>query len=117
MYQKSGNSSNTGVQQENLFLKCHAKETVEIFKGKFAIDILARILCGNLHYGTLLKDIPEINPRILSQRLRDFENNGILNREVLPTNPPQVEYTLTDKGLALKPIFDSFNHWYSEFNS
>ena len=77
MYQKSINSNASNVQKEKLFLNCHANETLQIFKGKFAIDILAQILCGNLHYGTLLRDIPEINPRILSQRLHDFEHNGI----------------------------------------
>ncbi|MGY3733619.1 winged helix-turn-helix transcriptional regulator [Lactococcus hircilactis] len=38
-------------------------------------------------------------------------------RKVLPTNPPQVEYTLTGKGTALKPIFDLLNLWHEKYHA
>jgi DNA-binding HxlR family transcriptional regulator len=67
---------------------------------------------GNMHYGTLLRSVEGINPRILAHRLREFEQEGILLRKVLPTNPPQVEYTITEKGLALSKVVTAMKKWY-----
>lgn len=65
-----------------------------------------------MHYGTLLRSVEGINPRILAHRLHEFEQEGILLRKVLPTNPPQVEYTITEKGLALSKVVTAMKKWY-----
>ena len=90
---------------------CPARKVLNLLKGKFTLEILSEIVDGILHYGTLLRSVEGINPRILAQRLHDFEREGILSRKVLPTSPPQVEYTLTEKGLALKSIVEEMKKW------
>lgn len=115
MYQKSKNSVNSKSDADKIFLPCPAKQTIDLFKSKYSVEILEQILIGNTHYGALLRSITTINPRILSSTLRHFEKEGILCREVFPTSPPQVEYTLSQKGLALKPIFKLLNEWHTEY--
>jgi DNA-binding HxlR family transcriptional regulator len=52
-----------------------------------------------------------ISGRVLSERLKDLENQGIVKREVFPETPVRIEYSLTDKGLALKPIVNELEKW------
>lgn len=91
---------------------CPAREVLNLLKGKFTLEILSEIMEGNMHYGTLLRSVEGINPRILAHRLREFEQEGILLRKVLPTNPPQVEYIITEKGLALSKVVTAMKKWY-----
>ena len=58
-----------------------------------------------------MRSVEGINPRILAQRLHDFEKEGILSRKVLPTSPPQVEYKVTKKGIALRSIVEEMKKW------
>ncbi|MHD0398707.1 winged helix-turn-helix transcriptional regulator [Staphylococcus simulans] len=91
---------------------CPSRIVIDLLKGKFAIEVLAEVINGSNHYGELLRNINGINPRILAMRLREFEHSGILTRTVLPLNPPQVIYNLTEKGIALKKITDEMNKWH-----
>ena len=52
-----------------------------------------------------------ISGRVLSERLKDLENQGTVKREVFPETPVRIEYSLTDKGLALKPIVNELEKW------
>ena len=90
---------------------CPARSVLNLLKGKYTLEILSEIIDGNIHYGTLLRSVEGINPRILAQRLRDFEQEAILSRKVLPTSPPQVEYKMTNKGIALRSIVDEMKKW------
>ena len=58
-----------------------------------------------------------ISPRSLSARLVDFERNGLLTRRSYDERPPRVEYTLTPKGRALVPIFETLNEWHHSFGT
>ena len=56
-----------------------------------------------------------ISGRLLSERLKELEIEGIVSREVYPEVPVRIEYTLTAKGLALKKVFDEMNQWSQEW--
>ena len=90
---------------------CPARSVLNLLKGKYTLEILSEIIDGNIHYGTLLRSVEGINHRILAQRLNDFEQEGILSRKVLPTSPPQVEYKMTNKGIALRSIVEEMKKW------
>lgn len=62
-------------------------------------------------YGELRAAIPDISDRMLSERLRELEEAGILVRKVIPDTPVRVEYALTEKGRALKPAVDAIGAW------
>ena len=50
---------------------CPARRVLNLLKGKFTLEILSEIIDGNTHYGSLLRSVEGINPRILAQRLHD----------------------------------------------
>lgn len=76
---------------------CNAYEVLKILKPKWTTEILVQILQHNTHFGTLLRSLPDINPRSLAIRLRFLEEQGILIRTKKNVNPPQFTYQLTKK--------------------
>lgn len=58
---------------------------------------------GPRRFGELRVDIPAISPKMLSTRLKELERNGVVDRRVMATSPPSVEYSLTDLGRELLP--------------
>ena len=55
-------------------------------------------------FAVLRRKIPGVSERMLTQELRELEEDGIVHREVYPEVPPKVEYSLTDYGKTLRPI-------------
>jgi DNA-binding HxlR family transcriptional regulator len=58
-------------------------------------------------FGELQRDVPAISPKMLTTRLRDLEEKGVVVREVVPTSPPSVEYSLSVLGRELIPVINS----------
>jgi DNA-binding HxlR family transcriptional regulator len=52
-----------------------------------------------------------ISGRILSERLKDLEHEGMVKRDVYPETPVRIEYSLTEKGLALAPVIKEIEKW------
>ncbi|QEA58234.1 helix-turn-helix transcriptional regulator [Leuconostoc koreense] len=93
---------------------CPVQSTINIVKGKFTVEILQAIHDGHNHYGMMKQRIPDINPRILATRIKDLESNGLITRERLSTNPPQIAYHFTDKALRLFKLVPEITKWYGE---
>jgi DNA-binding HxlR family transcriptional regulator len=77
------------------------------------IQILSQF--GRQRFVELEAQVTGISPRTLSARLKHLERYGLINRHQFPTIPPRVEYELTDKGQAMKPILDSIESWANEW--
>ena len=69
----------------------------------------AKIYCAC--FATLRVAIPEITDRMLSERLQELEQEGIVERTVVPETPVRVEYALTKKGRALASAMDAIADW------
>lgn len=73
---------------------------------------------GSLRFGELRRKVDGISTKVLTERLRMLESIDIVNRDYEPTIPPQVTYTLTDRGKELtKPLYDLCKlalRWYGE---
>lgn len=69
--------------------------------------ILRDLIPGTKRFGELKKSIGNVSQKVLTARLRQMEDSGLLTRTVYPEVPPRVEYTLTDLGRSLKPILDA----------
>lgn len=65
---------------------------------------------------TTLEKVLKVSPRTLSERLKELEEQGVVNRQAFPEVPPRVEYSLTEKGEALKPLLDSVGEWAVSFD-
>jgi DNA-binding HxlR family transcriptional regulator len=64
-----------------------------------------------LRFGELAKVVPGLSDRLLSQRLRELEDEGLVEREVEPGSPVRVTYSLTEAGAELGPAIDELRTW------
>jgi DNA-binding HxlR family transcriptional regulator len=70
-------------------------------------NIIWYLIGGPRRFSELRVDIPPISAKVLSTRLRELEANSLIRREVKPTSPPSVEYSLTDLGRELVPAINA----------
>ena len=86
---------------------CPLLECMSIIGRAWAPSIIWNLRTGPRRFSELRADIPPISPKVLTQRLRQLEERGIVHREVKPTSPPSVEYSLTDLGCELLPAIQA----------
>lgn len=86
-------------------------DTINVINGKWKAAIISSLFFGKKRYGELEKEIPKINPRMLSKELRDLEANGIVIRKVYDTIPVTIEYELTESGHAFRKVLDVMLEW------
>lgn len=87
-----------------MFENCPIDYTLNLISGKWKMLILRSLTQGAVRYGVLLKELDGISPKVLTQQLREMENDGLVERIAYPEVPPRVEYSLTPKGQDLQPI-------------
>lgn len=90
---------------------------VELIGGRWSGAIVSRLLAGPARYNELRAAVPEISDRMLSERLRALECEGLLTRTVVPESPVRVEYELTAKGHALEEALDAIGRWATKWIS
>ena len=73
--------------------------------------IVAVLLDGPARFSEIRECVPDLSDRLLSERLKELEAEGIVDRQVIDGNPPRVQYLLTEKGMALKPALTSLRSW------
>ena len=76
--------------------------------------VIYQLLTGSKRFCTLESSMG-ISGRVLSERLKELENEGIVKREVFPETPVRIEYSLTEKGLALMPIIKEIEKWSQDW--
>ena len=84
---------------------------VELLGRRWAGAIVRILMAGPARYNELRAAIPDINDRMLAERLRELEAEQIVVRTVLPEAPVRVEYTLTEKGRALEGAIVAIGRW------
>lgn len=80
---------------------CPVRTILDQVAAKWTVLILLEVQEEPKRFNMLLRALPDISRRMLTQGLRDLERHGLLQRTVLDTRPPGVEYALTDLGRAL----------------
>lgn len=85
--------------------------TLEVIGGKWKCVILCHLTHGKKRTSDLKRLMPRITQKMLTQQLRELEDDGIVRRIVYNQVPPKVEYELSDYGSSLKPILDSLCNW------
>ncbi|WP_428911186.1 winged helix-turn-helix transcriptional regulator [Niallia sp. Krafla_26] len=89
-------------------------KATEILSKRWNALIINQLLSGPQRFCSINSSLP-ISGRLLSERLKELESEGIISREVFPEVPVRVEYTLTAKGLALKNVFAEIEKWSKEW--
>lgn len=84
---------------------------VELLGRRWAGAIISILLRGPARYNAIRAEIPDISDRMLAERLKELETEGVLLRTVIPDPPVGVEYRLTDKGRALESAVSAIARW------
>ena len=83
--------------------RCDLTECMAVLSGAWSANVIWHLREGARRFSELRTDIPPVSAKVLTQRLRDLEQRGVLRRTVQPTSPPSVEYALTPLGAELIP--------------
>ena len=90
-------------------------QAVELVGKRWTGAILFVLLEGPARFSEIKECVPDLSDRLLSERLKELEAEGIVERQVIGDYPVRVRYLLTDKGMALGPAIESLktwaNHW------
>ena len=90
------------------------RQTADLLERRWQLSVIYAALTGALRFNEFAGAVAGISPRMLSERLRDLEAAGLIEREVIPSSPPKVEYRLTDRGRQLGPIIDAMRAYAGE---
>lgn len=93
---------------------CPIKTTLDVIGGKWKPLILFYLKGGPIRFSDLRRSIPDVTQKMLTDRLRELETDGIVHREVYPQVPPKVEYSLTAYGKTLAPVLEAMCAWGSK---
>lgn len=102
------------MEKKQINKNCPVSATIHLIGGKYKAHILWHLTDQTLRFGGLQKLVPEATPKMLTQQLRELEDDGLLIRTVYPVVPPKVEYSLTERGKSLSPILSAMYDWGAE---
>ncbi|OVE64474.1 MarR family transcriptional regulator [Clostridium diolis] len=94
---------------------CSVETTLSLIGGKWKVLILRDLINGTKRFGELKKSINSISQKVLTQQLREMEEDGLVERTVYAEVPPRVEYSLTEDGISLKPVLNSMLAWGKQY--
>lgn len=110
---KSFENKKTFIFDENT---CPVTATMKVLGGKWKpILINAIYFTAPARFGELKRSVIGITQSMLTQQLRELEDDGIISRKIYAEIPPKVEYTLTEFGLTLSPVIQTMAKWGEEF--
>ncbi|MEI6429795.1 MAG: helix-turn-helix domain-containing protein [Pseudanabaena sp. ELA607] len=90
---------------------CPVEATLKAIGGRWKVLILHELFGGTKRFGELHRLLQGITQKMLTQQLREMEQDGLVHRQVYLLVPPKVEYSLTDLGKTLKPVLDAMHDW------
>ena len=101
----------TAKRQESSRFCPRFHHAVELIGRRWSGAILNAMLPGPQCFNELLAIVPGLSDRLLTERLREFESEGLVRREVIPGPPVRVSYQMTDAGKDLEPVIRALGHW------
>jgi DNA-binding HxlR family transcriptional regulator len=90
---------------------------IELIGKRWTGAIVSALTDGPMRFGELAKAVPGLSDRLLSQRLRELEEAGVVERDVEPGAPVKVHYSLTEKGADLRPAITELRAWARRWKS
>lgn len=96
---------------------CPFTRAIGTIANKWKPIIINVIQKRKLRFGQLDAIIPMITRKVLTEQLKEMEEDGIIQRVAYKELPPRVEYSLTEKGLAFLPILEKIKEWNSKYET
>ncbi len=91
--------------------QCAIEVTLDLIAGKWKALILCHLAMGTTRFSALKRTFPSITQKMLTQQLRELEEDGLITRTVYAQVPPKVEYALTPFGESLLPVIQVMSEW------
>lgn len=91
------------------------ESAMELLGKKWTGLIIRVLLAGPKRFKDIKQQIPEMSDKMLTDRMKELETAGIVERRVYPETPVRIEYDLTGKGKSLEPVITSIQHWSEEW--
>ena len=88
---------------------------IELIGRRWTGAILRVLLSGATRFTDITAAVPGLSDRLLSERLKELEAEGIVTRTVIPATPVRIEYGLTEKGRALSDVMAAISAWAEEW--
>lgn len=85
--------------------------SLEVVGYKWTLLIVRELMDGPRRFTEIARALPRANPKMVTARLRELEGAGLLSRESFAEVPPRVEYSLTARGRALRPVIEALRSW------
>ncbi len=99
------------MENSKKIVNCEVETTLQVIGGRWKVLIIRELLLGVRRFGELQRALSGVSQKMLTQQLREMEQDGIVHREVYPEIPPKVEYSLTHLGESLQPILNAMHEW------
>jgi DNA-binding HxlR family transcriptional regulator len=87
------------------------QRALEVISRRWNGLIVVVLMTGPLRFNELAQRLEVVSDRMLSERLKELEAEGIIERRVYPETPVRIEYSLTEKGRALEPVLNAIGQW------
>ncbi len=90
---------------------CSVEAAISLIDGKWKSVVLFHLLDGTLRFNELRRQIPGVTQRMLTNQLRELEQDGLIRRKIYAQVPPKVEYSLSPLGRSIEPILLALKEW------
>jgi DNA-binding HxlR family transcriptional regulator len=88
------------------------RDALDVIGGKWKVLVLSAIMQGNRRFGEIQTSVPDINPKVLAQELKDLEQHQLIRRTVREDEyPVRIEYTATEYARTLKKVMLELHAW------
>jgi DNA-binding HxlR family transcriptional regulator len=96
---------------KNYGQSCPVARSLEFLGERWTLLLIRDLLTAPRKFQDFTASLPGVAPTVLSQRLKVLETHGIVSRRLYSQHPPRAEYTLTDRGLELRPVVRALGIW------
>jgi DNA-binding HxlR family transcriptional regulator len=90
---------------------CPVAMAAEILCTRWTVVLLRELMAGSTRFNELRRGVPRMSPALLSQRLKELEQAGLIVRRPVRGEPGTLDYHLTEAGDELKPLIEAFGRW------
>jgi DNA-binding HxlR family transcriptional regulator len=101
---------------ENYHMCPKFEKAAQIFGKRWTGLIIKTLLSGQKRFSEIVDTIPNMSARMLIERFKELEQEGIITRKVYPETPVRIEYELTEKGIELQGVMDELQKWADKWN-
>ena len=86
-------------------------QAIELIGKRWTGAVLSTLMDGPRRFSDILAAVPELHDRLLSERLKELETEGLVHRRVYPETPVRIEYKLAEKGRDLERVLAEVENW------